>query len=133
MHPNANVSTMHYGTLCLYSPASRFPLRLVGFEGGAEPCLAGAFPFFLECGTSLVLWLAAAVAAALFGGTVAFLALGLGLGGGGGKARDADVTGLLERGFSMNEKVNRKQLTQRGDNAQKDRQTRTLAALLLGS
>lgn len=91
-----------------YSPASRFTLRLAGLGGGAEACLTGALPLFLACGTSLVLWLVVA-AVAVFGGMVGFLALGLGLVGGG--AWGAEVSGPLGRGFSMNEKVNRKQLT----------------------
>lgn len=84
-------------------------------------------PFFLACGTSLVLWLVVA-AAAFFGGMVAFLALGLDLGG--GRARGADVSGSLGRGFSTNDKVNRKQLTQTDDTRQ-HRDTLSGAALPL--
>lgn len=91
-----------------YSPVSRFALWLVGLGGGRGGCLAGAFPFFLAWGASLLLWLVVAEAAiAFFGGSGAFLDLGLGLGSGG--ARDAGISGQWSVVLSMDKKVNRSQ------------------------
>lgn len=104
---------MHPPELALpmqYSPVSRFALWLVGLGGGRGGCLAGAFPFFLAWGASLLLWLVVVEAAiAFFGGSGAFLDLGLGLGSGG--AWDAGISGQWSVVLSMDKKVNRSQLT----------------------